>query len=781
MEQNKQAKAAANEFVFHNNAEFEAFQKNFSFVNGEIVINPNAEPMLYPCDVCDYVHMTFMYNNGERYNIISNLALAFQNYREIKIQGSRSHWNSDNAKTKAPLPILQLYNECALGATQYYDYKGSLCHSYNCDDAIFNIQNEHSTPVDILISDLEIRAEFSLAEVESLPPIISHHEIDSNAMASIDNNGDSDLTIDTGKTTLLYTHWFDKNLNPVLFKVYEASSFRMFNVKLYSQFLNITHVFLHWCENVEIVNCVFENYNARKVGGNLWLWDRTKNVRIENNDFYKYGNDESIAIWGSSCFSKDEDKLYKTKETLSGLDDFSYANRIVNFENIHIKNNRFFYGKPISGSPSIEKKIDTGQINSHDGLNFPDRVDTSRYENEEKWDGVCDFFCTMFFAQLAFRKMGTNDNTRYSVVPYVHYKIKDYCIDGNEFYIDAPIKNLTSFSIDDYCESNDISISSNYIRYGTWKNANAQLVDFRISCDDLSGDASQNTDLGGRGKFNLDQIRIADNTIDCRALSYMIYSNSANSNENKVNTTSAKSTIESSSIGEIPLNAENEYTLSEEHYILKIENANVLFENNIVKCSSIESNKEKGKESALIKNNGDIGISVFWTEYGGGKLCLKNNSFYKMKNFANINIADTCKSSRVDIQAYNNLFCGGTSLFLPKLEEGYFKFHGNCFMTDSFAMFLHLMPSHAYIELYKNVFKPNSPNSIGVIVCGYVSDKQNPTNNNPTDAVLISHENTYYGMNSYFDGDFVNKDKVKLLTCNDTLIPPETESNDLHT
>lgn len=121
---------------------------------------------------------------------------------------------------------------------------------------------------------------------------------------------------------------------------------------MYSQYLDFTHVFLHWCENVEITNCEFKNYNARRIGGNIWMCQRVKNVNIVNNDFYKYGNDENIGIWGDSLLNREENNLYKSKETLLGLDDDAFANRQLDFEHIHIKNNRFFYGKPQSHNDS---------------------------------------------------------------------------------------------------------------------------------------------------------------------------------------------------------------------------------------------------------------------------------------------------------------------------------------------------------------------------------------------------------------------------------------------
>lgn len=150
-------KDTRNRFVFHNNREFINFQQKFSkpvmSTDAPIALDANCgasgdDFMFYPSNECDHIHLTFMYSK-ENYLIINNKAFFWEGFKEVVIQGARSE-----RCLEQDIPTLVVYNECADGAVHHKDCEGNDCHSYCNDDAIFNIQNEHSSPVNVVVSDI---------------------------------------------------------------------------------------------------------------------------------------------------------------------------------------------------------------------------------------------------------------------------------------------------------------------------------------------------------------------------------------------------------------------------------------------------------------------------------------------------------------------------------------------------------------------------------------------------------------------------------------------------
>lgn len=70
------------------------------------------------------------------------------------------------------------------------------------------------------------------------------------------------------------------------------------NIVTYSDNATLTHVDLRDCENVEVSNCEFENYNNSAEGGCLWTRGKQRNIHVFNNIFRKYGKDEVFGCWG---------------------------------------------------------------------------------------------------------------------------------------------------------------------------------------------------------------------------------------------------------------------------------------------------------------------------------------------------------------------------------------------------------------------------------------------------------------------------------------------------
>ncbi len=84
-------------------------------------------------------------------------------------------------------------------------------------------------------------------------------------------------------------------------EIMHANKVTVTRVASYLQDAVITNMDLRNCSNVTITDCIFSNYNNCNASGNLWLRGESKNVTITGNKFCKYGNDESLAIFGSDA------------------------------------------------------------------------------------------------------------------------------------------------------------------------------------------------------------------------------------------------------------------------------------------------------------------------------------------------------------------------------------------------------------------------------------------------------------------------------------------------
>lgn len=729
-----------NNFVFTNNQEFINFQMRFTDIvradGNSLDLGTDCGcvdemPKFYPSKDCEQIKLTFMYQDTP-YTIINNKAFFWEGYKKVVIQGARSrHCASQD------IPTIVVHNEREKDAKEYKDANGNKCYSYAHDDAIFNIQNEHSSPTNIVVSDIAFRVAFNLTDVEGAN---------------------------------LYERWYHPDICPVFFKVYEASSFKMFNVRMYSQYLDLTHVFLHWCENVDITNCEFVNYNARIIGGNIWMCQRVKNVNIVNNDFYKYGNDENIGIWGDSIMNRDEEMFYASKDSLSGLDDEAYANRKLDFEHIHIKNNRFYYGKP--------------QVSPYTGEVFPDHIDLkgiqeaqkniykTEYAIEKEWGGVIDIFHSMFFSQhtpktkIRFDNNDVNSSTmgsssssgsefdgqcakvntangvtEYAIVPYVHYTISDYVVDGNEFYIDSPMNVLMGMTCDNYCRTEGVKITNNFIKYGSWAHHGCQLQDFKIIYDKNPDYESTGYGLEMTNKKVLSPVLIENNTIESVAYPYMVYNEKGD----------------------------------ETHIVLNVESGSVEFNHNVVIEDSSEvqetiaKNVITNEDSKVIPTSGYFGYMLLYSRDKGGNISMKGNVFRGMKcmgsfDFVNPETEPVAgakfpieNKSLIRLNAKDNVFQGCTSINSKNLKECIFNFNANKFFAKSDQLILDELPEKSLLTLTNNVFRrlTNAGSGSGFL---YYHDVTKPIGN--PSLTLLSSGNKFQSVSGhiceYYDGADIN-------------------------
>lgn len=709
-----------NNFVFTNNQEFINFQMRFTDIvradGNSLDLGTDCGcvdevPKFYPSKDCEQIKLTFMYQDTP-YTIINNKAFFWKGYKKVVIQGARSgHCASQD------IPTIVVHNECEKDAKEYKDANGNKCYSYAHDDAIFNIQNEHSSPTNIVVSDIAFRVAFNLTDVEGAN---------------------------------LYERWYHPDICPVFFKVYEASSFKMFNVRMYSQYLDLTHVFLHWCENVDITNCEFKNYNAREIGGNIWICQRVKNVNIVNNDFYKYGNDENIGIWGDSIMSRDENGYYNSKDTLSGLDSDAYANRQLKFEHIHIKNNRFFYGKPEYPFSLSKDKTNVEKFPDHISLRKihdfqKENKDYQRTDSEEEWNGVIDIFQNLYFSQHT-PKMGTQfSNEEYAIVPYVHYEVSDYVTSGNEFHIDSPMNVLMGVTFDNYCHTEGIKITNNLIKYGPWAHGECQLQDFKVVYDKNPDTKDAIYDLEMTNKKSLSPILIEDNTIESKAYPYMAH---------EIN---------------------NKDIACEYHIVIDVESGSVDFNRNIVTEDSrevgetIKSHTIVNKESKTIPTSEDTGYMLLYSRDKGGSITMRDNVFRGMSAMGSFDFTEPAEAAEkgdksakenksfIRLSASGNVFQGKTWFNSKNLKEGVFDFRDNKFFATCDQLILNGLPERSLLTLTNNVFRrlANAGSGSGLL---YYHNVTKPIGN--PSLTLLSSGNKFQSVSGhiceYYDGADIN-------------------------
>lgn len=709
-----------NNFVFTNNQEFINFQMRFTDIvradGNSLDLGTDCGcvdevPKFYPSKDCEQIKLTFMYQDTP-YTIINNKAFFWEGYKKVVIQGARSgHCASQD------IPTIVVHNECEKDAKEYKDANGNKCYSYAHDDAIINIQNEHSSPTNIVVSDIAFRVAFNLTDVEGAN---------------------------------LYERWYHPDICPVFFKVYEASSFKMFNVRMYSQYLDLTHVFLHWCENVDITNCEFKNYNAREIGGNIWICQRVKNVNIVNNDFYKYGNDENIGIWGDSIMSRDENGYYNSKDTLSGLDSDAYANRQLKFEHIHIKNNRFFYGKPEYPFSLSKDKTNVEKFPDHISLRKihdfqKENKDYQRTDSEEEWNGVIDIFQNLYFSQHT-PKMGTQfSNEEYAIVPYVHYEVSDYVTSGNEFHIDSPMNVLMGVTFDNYCHTEGIKITNNLIKYGPWAHGECQLQDFKVVYDKNPDTKDAIYDLEMTNKKSLSPILIEDNTIESKAYPYMAH---------EIN---------------------NKDIACEYHIVIDVESGSVDFNRNIVTEDSrevgetIKSHTIVNKESKTIPTSEDTGYMLLYSRDKGGSITMRDNVFRGMSAMGSFDFTEPAEAAEkgdksakenksfIRLSASGNVFQGKTWFNSKNLKEGVFDFRDNKFFATCDQLILNGLPERSLLTLTNNVFRrlANAGSGSGLL---YYHNVTKPIGN--PSLTLLSSGNKFQSVSGhvceYYDGADIN-------------------------
>lgn len=135
-------------------------------------------------------------------------------------------------------------------------------------------------------------------------------------------------------------------------KIYFASKVNIDHVN--STLINgfATNLDLRECNNINITYCNFTNYNGLQPGNRegaiMSIRGNIRGLRIENNVFHKYGNDEIIHLFGSNL----PEPAYSAAVAARASD-------TIIRENITIRNNSFIYGAPFEATPPKRMINDT--------------------------------------------------------------------------------------------------------------------------------------------------------------------------------------------------------------------------------------------------------------------------------------------------------------------------------------------------------------------------------------------------------------------------------------
>lgn len=157
------------------------------------------------------------------------------------------------------------------------------------------------------------------------------------------------------------------------------------------------------CSNIVVRDCVLKNFNNCHAGGGLSVRGDTHNVLIEKNEFYKYGNDEMLSIFGYF----DETYSYKV----------SYPDTCYK-TNIRVNKNKFFAGG---------------------------------YKGKNPTDTIIDTYFTFLLYKIG------DDHV---------VNIADgFDFTDNEFHIDVPMHNLITVTFDKYTHHRGVRFSGNKVTY----------------------------------------------------------------------------------------------------------------------------------------------------------------------------------------------------------------------------------------------------------------------------------------------------------------------------
>ena len=230
-------------------------------------------------------------------------------------------------------------------------------------------------------------------------------------------------------------------------KVYHADGVDIHDVDSYMDNAIITNYDFHVCSNVKITDCVISNFNNCIDGGNLWFRGELHNIVVKRNKFYKYGNDELLAVF---------DRVVENYNN-------GYVRGKATRSNIFIEDNEFYYGGYDKSDKNTSKSAISHMIVS---------LFTEQHKSNDR--------CTTRNFHVRNNKFYINDVcTRCMYINFnpadVHENIT---IENNEIY-NAKLKGNDPYYRQDI-EVNDLSSSNDTIRIvnNTVRNKDLVLTEY---------------------------------------------------------------------------------------------------------------------------------------------------------------------------------------------------------------------------------------------------------------------------------------------------------------
>lgn len=231
-------------------------------------------------------------------------------------------------------------------------------------------------------------------------------------------------------------------------KIYCASSVDIHSVRIHVEDIACTNIDIRNGKNINIYDCEFVNYNRQKTGGVLWFRGDLQNLRVHHNVIRKYGNDEALGIWSVNNYV--------------GVSD---GREEVRKEGIYVTDNEFYneiapYSPSVDINPNLKTALSDASLGADDGW----KVDTGIIGS---WDGAIDRFVAVFTNQDDNLMWAEDGTSIFRPTPARHI-VSDVHIDGNDFYMNAPVKNAVTFVFDAYTEYQNISFNGNKMIYKRW-------------------------------------------------------------------------------------------------------------------------------------------------------------------------------------------------------------------------------------------------------------------------------------------------------------------------
>ena len=572
--------------------------------------------------ICSSVKLIF---SSGRFILRRAELMNFEGYSRVEISGDNSRdFRPDVAEEDAitdhttHIIITERFNHVYDSGNQY------------TDDCAIRIIGKKGDGLEVFISDVALRTEMSRT----------------NAI-----NGQN-LNEELNRSEFHFT------------KIVNAEKVIIRNVVSKIEYIKMSNFTLRSCNNVSITNCDIRNFTCRNKGSNLMFADYCSNVEVDNNDFYKFSNDE--CIWLGAASTRGQIWHGAGEDLYYDIDEDYIEQREFRMENIRITNNRFFV--PNRTGNASYSKIDITTVNGGNPIKGYD-------PNEGVWSGVNDVFITASTTQ-AGSVTSTDETTGITTRTYCrpgYFTVKNLRISDNEFYINSPMLTLIALAFNRQTVTDGIEICDNVIKWGNWVNS----------------------DLSGYGMNSID-------TVDFNLWMDMNYNiNTDPQNPYLTDKTKLKMAPILIKGNRISFERKRQQLVSDNHIVTAIKGAKVKFIGNTMTYKD----KTYGTSDLEMQRNyasrGFV-IAGFWDKEGD--VVMADNYCDWVKNVVKI-LGETQTVPRVYVRAYNNTFIGDTRSSTTNCDWASFLFRHNRFFSYYYSMIFEMFANSGNVTFEDNLVK----------------------------------------------------------------------------